>query len=127
MKYLKLFINSIKENKKDNPFDEKNWDDEEIEPKKPSKKGKHIEVFHDEFGYISEITLIGDNVIDVDLSRDRLQKEIDMIEELLNDHEIDYDDIHWDGVILIIESGETITKLSRNELMEYLPDLNIFK
>lgn len=86
--------------------------------------------FHDvEFNYISSYTIskMDNEVVAVDLSQNRIEKEIGIIGEFL--HEIEYDDyisFVWNGVSLVVNNHNgTSAELSRMDLVEYLPQLDL--
>jgi hypothetical protein len=64
----------------------------------------------------------------VDFSDERLDYEMDLIEELLHTLEVEYDTMNWDGnsLELSYEHGHS-TKTSRTELSEYINQLDFWK
>lgn len=95
-----------------------------MEDKEKDVKIKYfIDIDYDD--YISDVSFIGDKMVDINLSGDRLSYEIEIIEKLLKDFDIEYDDIYWDGLVLVIENEKNETKLTRNELIEHLPELSL--
>jgi hypothetical protein len=93
---------------------------------KQREKEVRIEYFYDEENdYICDVSYIGDKMVDINLADKRLGDEINMIEDLLNKFEVDYDDIFWDGLVLVIEAQKNETKMTRNELLQWLPELSL--
>ncbi len=64
----------------------------------------------------------------VDFSNERLDYEMDLIEELLHTLEVEYDTMNWDGNSLKLdyEHGHS-TNTSRTELSEYIIELDFWK
>jgi len=102
-------------------------DDSPIDIMKEKEKDVKVHYFVDkEYGdYISDVSFIGDKMVDVNLSGDRLEYELNLIENLLQKFEVDYDDIFWDGLVLVIEYQKMDTKMTRNELLEYISELSL--
>ncbi|MCB1713147.1 MAG: hypothetical protein KDH96_11945, partial [Candidatus Riesia sp.] len=71
------------------------------------------------------VSFIGEKMVDINISGDRLEKEFGIIEDLLTKFEVNYDDIFWDGLILVIEEKNNEAKMTRNELLKYLPELDL--
>jgi len=104
-------------------FDDE-YDDSPADYLKDKEKDVNVHFFHDtKYDYISDVSFVGDKMVDINLSGDRLEAEVNIIEEFLQKFEIDFDDIFWDGLVLVIESQKMPTKMSRNELIEYIPQL----
>ncbi len=87
-------------------------------------------LFHDEeFNYVSsfEFDKKTGEVTKVDLSSDRLAYEEGIIYDLLNNIELEYDTMHWDGKILKVTylGGKSPTEATRKELIQYLDDLDL--
>lgn len=99
---------------------------------KPSEHLKHREkdvktiFFVDlEFDYISDVSFINNNIIDINISGDRLNIELNLIEKKLIENEVEYDEIFWDGLVLIIEHNKMETKIIRNDLLNHIPELKL--
>lgn len=93
---------------------------------KDREKDVSIKFFYDEeFEYLSNVSFIGEKMVDINISGDRLEKEFGIIEDLLTKFEVNYDDIFWDGLILVIEEKNNEAKMTRNELLKYLPELDL--
>jgi len=84
---------------------------------------KTIFFFDKEYDFISDVSFIGDKLVDINLSGDRLDKEMNLIGDSLNQFGVSYDDLFWDGLVLVIENQKMETHFSRNELTEYIPEL----
>jgi len=87
------------------------------------KDVKTLFFFDEKHKYVSDVSFIGDKMVDINLSGDRLEHEVSLIEECLNKFEINYDDLFWDGLVLVLESQKMETKMSRNELIQFIPEL----
>jgi hypothetical protein len=89
---------------------------------------KDVEVFYFEdkkYNHISDISYLNGEIIDITLSQKRVEHEIEIITKYMEDNEIYYDYARWDGLILTVLHDNTETKLSRNDLLEYCPELDI--
>ena len=87
--------------------------------------------FHDkEFNYVSniEIDTFTKKVTKVDLCKERIEKEEKAIISVLNQLELHYTRLEWDGFKLKVyyDYGHS-TECSRNDLIEYLPELDYSK
>ena len=87
--------------------------------------------FHDvKYNYISKIEIdsLTSKAISVDLCDDRIAEEKLIIDSLITSLDVDYKKSEWDGFKfkLYYESGYN-TECNRNDLMEYLPDLDYTK
>jgi len=102
-------------------------DDSPLDLMKEKEKDVKVHYFlDDEYNdYISDVSYIGDKIVDINLSGDRLDYELKLIEKLLEKFEVDFDDIFWDGLILIIESQKMDAKMTRSELIEYINELSL--
>jgi hypothetical protein len=67
-------------------------------------------------------------LVKVDFSNERLEYELDLIEDFLHGLEVEYDNMTWDGneLELVYEHGHT-TKTKRHEMSEYLSELDFWK
>jgi len=106
-------------------FDDE-YDNSPADYLKNREKDVKVNFFHDkQFDYISDVSFIGDKMVDINLSGDRLGEEVNVIADFLQKFQVDYDDLFWDGLVLVIESQKMETKMTRNELVEYIPSLNL--
>lgn len=102
------------------------YDESPADYLKEKEKDVKAEFFIDkEYDYISDVSFIGDKMVDINLSEDRLANEVKLIEDLLEKFDIDLDDLYWDGLVLVIEQQKMETKMTRNELIEYIPELSL--
>jgi len=104
------------------------YDDEYDQTPSEYMKDKEKDVrtvffFDDKYDYVSNVSFIDDKLVDIDISADRIKVELDKIEQLLDKFDVDYDDIYWDGLVLVIESKKMETKMIRPELVEFIPEL----
>lgn len=88
--------------------------------------------FHDkEFNYVSsvEVEKHTNKYVSVDLSEDRVRKEKSIIDSLLKSLDLEYQEIKWDGMKLELDYNGKGHKSSadRNDLIEYLPELDYQK
>jgi hypothetical protein len=87
--------------------------------------------FHDkEFNYISNVKIesISKKYISVDLSKERVNSEKNIIESLLKSLELNFMSIDWDGMKLkVYYSFDHTSEADRNDLIEYLPELDYRK
>jgi len=69
-----------------------------------------------------------DSVVEINLTEDRIEYEEGLIQNLLDEFELEYDEYEWDGNNLTVQySKEHITTSSRTELSEYITELNFWK
>ena len=84
--------------------------------------------FHDKkYNYLSKIEIesYSKKVVSVDLSKERIEYEKNLIEDLLLSLDIEYLDIEWDGFKLTANyKMNHKTDCTRNDLLEYLPELD---
>jgi hypothetical protein len=105
-------------------------DDDELPIDYMKDKEKDVKTFFfidKKYDHISDVSLFKDKIIGINLSSKRIEKESNIIEDILLKFGIDYDDIFWDGLILIIEHKKLETKMNRNELITYSPELSLDK
>jgi hypothetical protein len=89
---------------------------------------KDVEVFYFEdkkFKYISDISYLNDEIIDVTLSQKRVEYELEIVTKFIEDSGIVYEYAVWDGLILTVEHDKHETKLTRNDLLPYCPELDV--
>ena len=87
--------------------------------------------FHDtKYNYLSkvEIESLTKKVVSVDLCKERIDYEQDLINDLLTSLDIDFISTEWDGFKLkVYYRIQHTTDCTRNDLMEYLPELDYSK
>ena len=89
---------------------------------------KNVEVLYFEdkkFNFISDISYLNGVIIDITLAKKRNESELDLIANYLVKEEIDFEFVEWDGLILRIDHDKSETKLTRNDLLEFIPELSI--
>ena len=93
---------------------------------KPVEKIEKIWFMDTKFDYISNIEVDKNKkVVSVDLSKQRIDYEKDMINRLLIQLELEYEYCKWDGFKLeVIYTESHSSQADRNDLMEYLPELD---
>jgi len=98
---------------------------------KPSEPKTEKVWFHDKkYNYVSnvEIDSLTKKVVSVDLCKERVNYEEVIISDLLNSLELDYTGFQWDGFKLkVYYKQEHSTECNRNDLIEYLPELDYSK
>jgi len=101
--------------------------------KKPEAKTDKV-WFHDKkYNYVSnvEIDSLTKKVVSVDLCKERIAYEKMMINDLLVSLDLQYNDFTWDGFKLNVfykqDAGDHTTECNRNDLLEYLPELDYSK
>lgn len=89
------------------------------------------EWFHDrKYNHVSsfEVNKITKKIIKVDICENRIRFEQQIIKDLLVSLELDFDSIQWDGFKLHVnylgDHTADITECDRNDLVEYLPELD---
>jgi hypothetical protein len=90
--------------------------------------------FHDKkYNYVSnvEINSLTKKVISVDLCKERIAYEKMIIDGLLVSLDLQYNSFEWDGFKLKVfykqDAGDHTTDCDRNDLLEYLPELDYSK
>jgi hypothetical protein len=93
-----------------------------------------IWVVDDEYeNYVSCLTVSKSTkrVSKADLSKGRINYEVELIGQLLMSLDVQYDTILWDGFKLKVEYKENrgghTTECDRNDLVEYIPELDFWK
>jgi hypothetical protein len=106
----------------DDPYDETPTD-----YFKDMEKDVETDFFIDEEydDYISNISYINGKIVDINLSKKRLEKELDIIKEYLDENGVEYEDLYWDGLVLLIQDDGLDTKLLRYEIYDYIPELKL--
>ncbi len=106
------------------------WDDYYNESRTPKPKENKVH-FHDtKYNFVSSYTTrygTGE-YLSVDIHNLRLDDEREDIYDFLNQIELEYFTMKWDGVKLVVtyDDGRR-TDASRNDLIEYLPQLDLAK
>jgi hypothetical protein len=87
--------------------------------------------FHDKkYNYLSkvEIESLTKKVVSVDLCKERVDYEQDLINDLMTSLDIDFIATEWDGFkFKVYYKAQHTTECTRNDLMEYLPELDYSK
>ena len=90
--------------------------------------------FHDKkYNYVSnvEIESLTKKVVSVDLCKERVDYESMIIGNLLTSLDLQYNSFDWDGFKLKVsykqDAGDHTTECNRNDLLEYLPELDYSK
>jgi hypothetical protein len=98
---------------------------------KPKAKPTDTIWFHDKkYNYVSKIEVekYTNKVVSVDLNEKRIQHEKLTIDNFLKSIEIDFSKTEWDGMELKISYiANYKTQCSRNDLIEFLPELDYSK
>ena len=111
------------------------WDEEEDYPTTSKKSNnswtndyKFIDTDFDLEPSTVSVNKYTNQIVKVDFSNERLEYELDLIEDFLHGLEVEYDNMTWDGNELEIsyEHGHT-TKTKRHEMSEYLSELDFWK
>ena len=107
--------------------DEPEFDDYDFHPFSV-EDDKDVEVFYFEdkrFNFISDISYMEGEIVDITLCQKRVDHELEVIAGYIEENDIAYKYLSWDGLILTIVHDNQETKLSRNDLLEYCPELDI--
>jgi len=107
--------------------DEQEFDDYDFHPF-DIEENKDIEIYYFQdfkFNYISDISYLNGQIVDISLSQKRNEYELNLITSFLELNEIFYDFARWDGLIFTMEHDKHETKLTRNDLLKYIPEMNI--
>lgn len=107
--------------------DESEFDDYDFHPL-GIEDNKDVEVFYfqdKKYDQISDISYLNGEIVDISLSKKRIEYELDKILQLMIEMDIEYDNATWDGLILTVIHNKQETKLTRNDLLKYLPDLSL--
>ena len=95
---------------------------------KAKEKTEQVWFYDNKYGYVSsiEIKKYSKKVVKVDLCEERIEHEKVLIEDLLLSLDIVFKSIDWDGLSLTAyyETGEHKTECDRNDLLEFLPELD---
>jgi len=107
--------------------EESEFDDYDFHPFEVSDTND-VEIFYfqdKKFNVISDVSYLNREIVDITLSQKRVKYELDLIMDILNEMEIYCDLAEWDGLILTLTHDKHVTKLTRNDLIKYLPELEI--
>lgn len=90
-----------------------------------SSKGKtKIDYWHDDkYDELVELSYVDDKLVNVIFSEERCKYEGKIIQEVFDHFEIPYNNLTWDGVELTIDSDMRKSKMNREQLYEFLPEL----
>jgi hypothetical protein len=124
----------------DNDFDD--YEDDYYEPnyipKKETSKTNEKNSWTTEYYFTDEewgnstssvvINRYTKQLVEINLTDDRLDYEAELIHDLLESLELDFDQFHWNGIELEITYEQGNTSLTaRNEVAEYIDELNFWK
>ena len=96
---------------------------------KPKTKTENI-WFHDKtYNYVSKIEIEEwtKKVISVDLCKERIAEEKQIIDSLMVALEVEFQTTSWDGFKYKVNYGNYSTECDRNDLIQYLPELDYSK
>ena len=127
VEYIDSYYFSKKKKVKEGENEIEEFDDYDFHPFAVDDN-KDVEVFYFEdkkFNSISDISILNGEIIDVTLAQKRVEYELELITSYIEKEGIPYDYAVWDGLILTVEHEKHETKLSRNDLLEFIPELNI--
>jgi len=118
------------------------WNDEFYEDYEWSGKGKYtspiisqktVESHHfmdDKYGFVSTVKLKkgGSDLVEIEISDERIQDEKLSIVDLMYSLEVDYTNVSWDGFNLKVNYADGHkTECGRKELAEFLPELDFWR
>ena len=129
IEYVDSYYYGKKKKRVEDIKDEDNIDDYNFHPFE-IEDSKDVQVFYfkdKKFDFISDISYLNDEIIDITLCKKRCEKELNDICDYLEKMDMYYDSAWWDGLILKIGHDKHETKMSRNELLKYIPELDIEK
>jgi hypothetical protein len=107
--------------------DDSEFDDYDFHPLDVNDN-KDIEVFYfqdKKYNQISDISYLEGQIVDITLNKKRCEEELEKITTYMEDNDVYYDMALWDGLILTITHDKHETKLTRNDLLKYVPELDI--
>jgi len=97
----------------------------------PTNKKEHF--WDNDYDYVSsvEINTKLNSLLEIDFSNRRIEDEEIPIMRLLESLDVEYEDMHWDGMKLTVKhtaaTGGHTTQATREELVEFLPDLDFWR
>jgi hypothetical protein len=106
------------------------YEDWYSEPSKTTVVPKETKMFfHDtQYNYVSSFTTNNLGIYTaVDIHSYRLDDERENIYEFLQEIEVQYQSMKWDGVKLVVTYEGSKSEATRNDLIEYLPQLDLAK
>jgi len=105
-----------------------NTESKELERKKAEQTDK-LYFLDEKYRYVScvESRTLSKKIVSVDFDTDRIADEKLQILELLQSLEVEYTDVTWDGLKLTVIYEFHKTEHSREDLEEFIPDLNFWK
>lgn len=112
------------------------WDDDDWDYRPVSKTSYDEKVWFVDYEFDKFVSFVNINkwtkkVLSVDLHNDRINYEVDLIGQFLMSIDVNYETCHWDGFTLKInysqKDGGHTTTCDRNDLSEYLPELDFWK
>lgn len=127
VEYIDSYYFSKKKRIVDGEDEPPEFDDYDFHPFEVTDN-KDVEVFFfqdKKYDFLSDVSYLEGQIVDITLSQKRIEEELKLIINLLYNMEIYVDYVHWDGLILTTTHDKHQTKLTRNDLLKYLPDLDI--
>lgn len=109
------------------------WDDDydfsqpKRETYKETNRVEKVWFYDNKFNYVSfvEYETLSGRYTTVDLSKDRLKIEKEMIDTLLIALELEYERTEWNGLeVKVFYNKERSSTATRNDLIEYIPELD---
>ena len=101
--------------------------------KPETPKDETLYFMDDEHNYVSSVKInsLNKKLIAVDFSDERIEEEKNLIIDFLDSLEVDYKDVKWDGyklsVMHDVHQGGHTTEADREELAEFLYDLDFWR
>jgi hypothetical protein len=95
-----------------------------------TKKTENVWFQDSKYNYLSKLEIESNSkrVVSVDLCKDRINYEKILINDLLTSLDIEFIETEWDGMKLVVYyKMKHKTECDRNELLEYLPELDYVK
>jgi hypothetical protein len=94
-----------------------------------SKKDWFVDKKYD---YLSNVSFDKNGIlVAVDLHANRISEESEILSQFIMSIDLEYKSLEWDGFTLVVEypveSGGHMSSCDRNELSEYLPELNFWE
>lgn len=116
-----------KEKKQKRKLETGEFDDYDFHPfAVEDNRDVEVTFFEDKkYKFVSDISYLNGEIIDITLSQKRVKSELDILGQYMENNDIYFEYANWDGLILTVEHDKTETKLSRNDLLEFIPELNI--
>lgn len=102
------------------------WDNEERFDYNYPTNYQIINFIDEEFDFDSFIVLAPVyGLVDISLSDDRLNLEINDIDKHFSDNGFNYDDLYWDGLNLKVVNNGVIQLIGRDKLTDYVESLDL--